>query len=102
MSLRPLSSSHARRLGAVPIASHQVVSQLWLLSSLVIDSVAIAGQTLVAVELGKGNVAGGRAVSDRLLQVRAAPAGRRLGVAQRGTCPALVQKPPHAWAADGM
>lgn len=55
----------------MPIASHQVVMQLWLLSSLVVDSVAIAGQTLVAVELGKGDVRAGRAVSDRLLQVGA-------------------------------
>lgn len=58
------------RLGAVPIASHQVVSQLWLLSSFLLDSLAIAGQTLVAVELGKGDVPAARAVSDRLLQVR--------------------------------
>jgi Na+-driven multidrug efflux pump len=40
------------RLGVVPIAAHQVVSQLWLLSSLMVDSVAIAGQTLVAVQVG--------------------------------------------------
>ena len=53
----------------MPIASHQVVMQLWLLSSLVVDSVAIAGQTLVAVELGRGDGPAARAVSDRLLQV---------------------------------
>jgi Na+-driven multidrug efflux pump len=53
----------------VPIASHQVVSQLWLLSSLLVDSVAIAGQTLVAVELGRGDTRAAREVSDRLLQV---------------------------------
>ncbi len=41
------------RLGAVPIASHQVVMQLWLLASFIIDSLAIAGQTLVAVSLGQ-------------------------------------------------
>lgn len=35
----------------MPIAAHQVVYQLWLLSSLMIDSVAIAGQTLVAVQV---------------------------------------------------
>ena len=35
----------------VPIAAHQVVSQLWLLSSLMLDAVAIAGQTLVAVQV---------------------------------------------------
>lgn len=35
----------------VPVAAHQVVTQLWLLSSLVVDSVAIAGQSLVAVQV---------------------------------------------------
>ena len=63
----------ACRLGPVPIASHQVVSQLWLLSSLLIDSVAIAGQALVAVELGRGDVRAARDVSNRLLQVRLVP-----------------------------
>jgi Na+-driven multidrug efflux pump len=51
----------------VPIAAHQVVTQLWLLSSLIVDSVAIAGQTLVAVQLGKGDVREARVVSNRLL-----------------------------------
>ena len=39
--------------------------QLWLLSSLVVDSLAVAGQSLVAVELGRGDRAGARAISDR-------------------------------------
>lgn len=43
--------------------------QLWLLSSMVLDSLAVAGQTLVAVQLGKGDVPQARAVSNRLLQL---------------------------------
>jgi hypothetical protein len=46
----PFPSPPPHRLGVVPIAAHQVVTQLWLLSSLIVDSVAIAGQTLVAVQ----------------------------------------------------
>ena len=47
----------------------QVLSQVWILSSLVVDSLAISGQTLVAVQLGKGDPAAAREVTDRLLQV---------------------------------
>lgn len=71
LGTKTLAAATATRLGAVPIASHQVVSQLWLLSSFLLDSLAIAGQTLVAVELGKGDVPAARAVSDRLLQLGA-------------------------------
>ena len=63
-----------RRLGVVPVAAHQVVTQLWLLSSLIVDSVAIAGQSLVAVQLGRGDVAEARAG-----QQPAAGAGHRRG-----------------------
>ncbi|GAB4812989.1 hypothetical protein N2152v2_000035 [Parachlorella kessleri] len=69
LGTKTLASATAARLGPVPIASHQVVSQLWLLSSLLIDSVAIAGQALVAVELGRGDVKAARDVSNRLLQL---------------------------------
>lgn len=44
---------------------------MWILSSLIVDSLAIAGQTLVAVELGKGDVRAAREVTDRLLQMGA-------------------------------
>ncbi|EFN56963.1 hypothetical protein CHLNCDRAFT_51240 [Chlorella variabilis] len=67
LGTKTLASATAARLGVVPIAAHQVVTQLWLLSSLIVDSVAIAGQTLVAVQLGKGDVREARAVSNRLL-----------------------------------
>ena len=69
LGTKTLASATATHLGPVPIASHQVVMQLWLLSSLVIDSVAVAGQTLVAVEKGRNDVPVARAVSNRLLQL---------------------------------
>ncbi|PRW33758.1 MATE efflux family [Chlorella sorokiniana] len=69
LGTKTLASATAARLGVVPVAAHQVVTQLWLLSSLVVDSVAIAGQSLVAVQLGRGDVAEARAVSNRLLGI---------------------------------
>lgn len=67
LGTKTLASATAARLGVVPVAAHQVVTQLWLLSSLIVDSVAIAGQSLVAVQLGKGDVREARAVGNRLL-----------------------------------
>jgi len=67
LGTKTLASATAARLGSVPIASHQVVMQLWLLSSFVIDSLAVAGQTLVAVELGHGDVRSAKALGNRLL-----------------------------------
>jgi Na+-driven multidrug efflux pump len=43
--------------------------QLWVLTSMVVDSLAVSGQTLVAVALGRGRTAEARAVSERLLQL---------------------------------
>eukprot|EP00898_Chlorokybus_atmophyticus_P003944 jgi/Chlat1/4550/Chrsp29S04457 len=67
MGTKTLASAVATHLGTVPIAAHQVAMQLWLFASLMLDSLAIAGQSLVAVELGQGRVREGRAVADRLL-----------------------------------
>ena len=69
LGTKTLASATAARLGPIPIASHQVVMQLWLLSSLLIDSLAVAGQSLVAVEKGRGDVFTARQVSNRLLQL---------------------------------
>lgn len=69
LGTKTLASATAARLGPVNIASHQVVMQLWLLSSLIIDSLAVAGQSLVAVEKGRGDIPRAREVSNRLLQL---------------------------------
>ena len=60
----------ASRLGTVPVAAHQVVYQLWMFASFVIDSLAIAGQTLIAIALGAGRPREAREIADRLLEVR--------------------------------
>lgn len=69
LGTKTLASATAARLGPVSIASHQIVMQLWLLSSFAIDSLAVAGQSLVAVELGGHHPQHARDVSDRLLQL---------------------------------
>lgn len=85
LGTKTLASATAARLGPTPIASHQVVMQLWLLTSMMVDSLAVSGQSLVAVELGKGkssslddqkspvvveiDTSGARRVSDRLIQL---------------------------------
>ena len=43
--------------------------QVWLLTSMVVDSLAVAGQTLVAVYLGEGCPDRARVVANRLLQL---------------------------------
>lgn len=69
LGTKTLASATAARLGPTSIASHQVVMQLWLLSSLIIDSLAVAGQSLVAVDKGRGDIPRARQVSNRLLQL---------------------------------
>lgn len=42
----------AARFGAAALAAHQIALQLWFFSALVLDSVAIAAQSLVGADLG--------------------------------------------------
>lgn len=46
----------AGRFGVFALAAHQVLLQLWNFLSLVLDSLAIAAQTLTGAALGQGNV----------------------------------------------
>jgi MATE family multidrug resistance protein len=62
-----LATAIATRVGTVAVAAHQVGSQLWLLLALVVDSLAVAAQTMVASYRGRGDAAASRAASDRLL-----------------------------------
>ena len=62
-----LATAVAARLGVHEIAGHQVASQIWLFLALVVDSIAIAGQTLVAGHLGEGDGARARRLADRML-----------------------------------
>ncbi len=59
----------AARSGAAAVAAHQVVLQLWVFTSLVLDSLAVAAQALVGAALGAGAVAGAQRVAWRVTRV---------------------------------
>ena len=46
----------AARFGTAPLAAHQIMLQLWNFITLVLDSLAIAAQTLTGAALGRGSV----------------------------------------------
>jgi putative MATE family efflux protein len=56
----------AARFGAAAVAAHQVVLQLWSFLALVLDSFAIAAQSLVGAALGAGQTAHARSVAWRV------------------------------------
>jgi putative MATE family efflux protein len=56
LGTKTMASATAARLGSTAIASHQVVMQLWLLTSMLVDSLAVSGQSMVAVEFGKAKI----------------------------------------------
>ncbi|MCB0924079.1 MAG: MATE family efflux transporter [Mycobacterium sp.] len=57
----------AARFGAAALAAHQVVLQLWSFLALVLDSLAIAAQSLVGAALGAGDAADARRVALRVV-----------------------------------
>lgn len=56
----------ASRFGAAAVAAHQVVLQLWNFLALVLDSLAIAAQSLVGAALGAGHAAHAKSVAWRV------------------------------------
>lgn len=56
----------AARFGAAALAAHQVVLQLWSFLALVLDSLAIAAQSLVGAALGAGRAAHAKSVAWRV------------------------------------
>ncbi|MDV6261407.1 MATE family efflux transporter [Rhodococcoides yunnanense] len=56
----------ASRFGAASVAANQVVLHMWNLVSLMLDSLAIAAQTLVGAALGAGRTEDARALAWRL------------------------------------
>ncbi len=56
----------AARFGAAAVAAHQVVLQLWSFVALVLDSLAIAAQSLVGAALGAGQLAHAKSVAWRV------------------------------------
>ncbi len=56
----------AARFGVAAVAAHQVVLQLWSFLALVLDSLAIAAQSLVGAALGAGELAHAKSVAWRV------------------------------------
>lgn len=56
----------AARFGPASLAAHQILLQLWNFITLVLDSLAIAAQTLTGAALGAGTVATARDVAKRV------------------------------------
>ena len=56
----------AGRMGAAQLAAHQIGMQLWNLTALLLDSFAIAAQSLVGASLGSGNADAARATAWRV------------------------------------
>jgi MATE family multidrug resistance protein len=62
-----LATAIATRVGTVQVAAHQVGAQIWLLLAMVVDSLAVAAQALVAGHRGAGDASMARQASNRLL-----------------------------------
>jgi putative MATE family efflux protein len=65
----------AARFGAAAVAAHQVVLQLWNFLALVLDSLAIAAQSLVGAALGAGHLPHAKSVAWRVTVFSTAAAG---------------------------
>lgn len=63
-----LIASAAARVDAATAAGHQVLYQVFILSAFVLDSVAVAGQTMVGAALGAGDRPAALAIARRLLR----------------------------------
>ena len=70
----------AARFGAAAVAAHQVVLQLWSILALVLDSLAIAAQSLVGAALGAGLLAHAKSVAWRVTIFSTVAAAARAAV----------------------
>ncbi|CAM6098793.1 unnamed protein product [Calypogeia fissa] len=64
-----LATSMAARQGPIPMAAHQVCMQVWLAASLLSDSLALAGQAIIASAFAKGDYRMVKEASFRVLQI---------------------------------
>lgn len=63
-----VATAVASRISNTAIGAHQVASQLWLFLALVVDSLAIAGQSMIGPRVSSGRSDLARMVANRLLQ----------------------------------
>ncbi|MEO1062307.1 MAG: MATE family efflux transporter [Actinomycetota bacterium] len=67
-----LATIVAARMGTTELAAHEIAFQVWALLALGLDSLAVAGQSIVGFRLGADDVAGARAVARRLVELSSA------------------------------
>ncbi len=94
----------AARFGAAALAAHQVVLQLWNFLALVLDSLAIAAQSLVGAALGAGDAAHAKSVAWRVTAFSTIAAGILAGVFGAGAAvlPGLFTDDRSVLAAIGV
>jgi putative MATE family efflux protein len=94
----------AARFGAAALAAHQVVLQLWTFLALVLDSLAIAAQTLVGAALGAGDATRAKSVARGVTMFSTAAAGILASLLAAGAVavPQLFTKEPSVLAAIGV
>jgi putative MATE family efflux protein len=85
----------AARTSTEAVGAHQIVLQLWTFLSLVLDSVAIAAQSLVGAALGAGSRRQARGVAAQITGY-----GLILGCALLVVFAAVSQVLPHAFTSD--
>ncbi|WP_199431913.1 MATE family efflux transporter [Qaidamihabitans albus] len=85
----------AARTSAAAVGAHQVVLQLWTFLSLVLDSVAIAAQSLIGAALGAGSAQRARGVAAQITRY-----GLILGCGLCALFAAVSQVLPRAFTSD--
>lgn len=94
----------AARFGAAAVAAHQVVLQVWNFLALVLDSLAIAAQSLVGAALGAGHIRQAKSVAVRVTAFSAISAAALAAAFAVGfsTLPALFTDDGDVLAAIGV
>lgn len=94
----------AARFGAAALGAHQIVLQLWSFLALVLDSLAIAAQSLVGAALGGAAAGQARAAARRITGYALVAAAVLAGVfaAAAGSAPRLFTGDPAVLAAIGV
>lgn len=91
-----LATSTAARMGAAPLAGHQIALQVWSLLALSTDAIAVAAQALVGTALGAGDVARARLVGRRAVRI-----GVGVGIVACAAVAALAPVLPVLFTGDG-
>ena len=63
-----VATAVATRIGTVDVAAHQIAFELWSALALMLDAIAIAGQSLIGRLLGASEVDDARSAGRRMLQ----------------------------------